>query len=229
MHHASGCFSQLHWEPGARASARLLCGRSLVNVKAFRITVTPRSSRNFYVSARSFQSVSLSSTATSNPVNHDKIKPVDTPYFIDNKFLNSSTSDYVDLHDPATNHLVTRVPENTDTEMRAAVDSAEKAFTEWSRTSVLKRQQIMFRFVQLIRENFDRLAASCTIEQGKTLADAHGEVLRGLQVVEAAIGTPELLKGKLLEVSKDMETRTYKEPLGVVAAICPFSKSSTVI
>ena len=149
---------------------------------------------------------------------------MDTPYFVDNKFLNSSTKDYVNLHDPATNNLVTRVPENTDAEMTAAVDSAERAFRDWSQTSVLKRQQIMFRFVQLIRENFERLAASCTIEQGKTLADARGDVLRGVQVAEAAVAAPEFLKGELLEVSKDMETRTYREPLGVVAAICPFSK-----
>ncbi|KAF4979329.1 hypothetical protein FDECE_18079 [Fusarium decemcellulare] len=81
----------------------------------------------------------------------------------------------------------------------------------------------MFRFVQLIRDNFDRLAASFTIEQGKTLADARGDVLRGIQVAEAAIAAPEFLKGELLEVSKDMETRTYREPLGVVAAICPFN------
>lgn len=112
----------------------------------------------------------------------------------------------------------------TNAEMKAAVASAEKAYESWSRTTVLTRQQIMFRFVQLIRENFDRLAASCTIEQGKTLADARGDVLRGIQVAEAAIAAPEFLKGELLEVSKDMETRTYREPLGVVAAICPFSE-----
>lgn len=70
----------------------------------------------------------------------------------------------------------------------------------------------------------DRLAAVITQEGGKTLADAKGDVLRGLQVAEAACAAPELLKGEVLEVAKDMETRTYREPLGVVAAICPFSK-----
>ena len=176
-------------------------------------------------STLSESAVALSSTATSFPTSHDKVKAVvDTPCFIDNKFLNSSTNKYIDLHDPATNNLVTRVPEMTDAEMKAAVASSRKAFESWSQTTVLTRQQIMFRFVQLIRENFDRLAASCTIEQGKTLADARGDVLRGIQVAEAAIAAPEFLKGELLEVSKDMETRTYREPLGVVSAICPFSR-----
>lgn len=167
----------------------------------------------------------LASTATSYTNTHEKIQAVeDTPYFIDNKFVNSTTDKFIDLPDPATNNLVTRVPQMTEEEMKAAVASAEKAFKSWKNTTVLARQQIMFRFVQLIRENWDRLAASITLEQGKTFADAKGDVLRGLQVAEAAIAAPELLKGEVLEVSKDMETRTYREPLGVVAAICPFSK-----
>lgn len=171
------------------------------------------------------QPAALATTATRYPRTHDKIQEVrDTPYFIDNKFVASRTDKFIDLADPATNHLVTRVPQMTDEEMRAAVASAERAFRSWKTTTVLARQQIMFRFVQLIRDNWDRLAASITLEQGKTFADAKGDVLRGLQVAEHAIGAPDLLKGEVLEVAKDMETRTYREPLGVVAAICPFSK-----
>ncbi len=90
----------------------------------------------------------------------------------------------------------------------------------------MARQQIMFKFTNLVRENWDRLAASITLEQGKTFADAKGDVLRGLQVAEAACGIPEQMKGEVLEVAKDMETRSYREPLGVVAAICPFSTST---
>lgn len=173
---------------------------------------------------------SLASTATSYPTTHDKIQAVEnTPYFIDNQFVQSQAAQFIDLPDPATNNLVTRVPQMTDAEMKAAVASAQKAFESWRNTSVLARQQIMFKFVALIRENWDRLAASITLEQGKTFADAKGDVLRGLQVAEAACGAPELLKGELLEVAKDMETRTYREPLGVVAAICPFSKFSRAI
>ena len=168
----------------------------------------------------------LASTATSYPQTHDKIaEPRDTPYFLDNEFRASQAEKFIDLYDPATNNLVTRVPQMTDAELRAAVDSAQRAFPAWRATSLLARQQIMFRYVGLIRENWDRLAASITLEQGKTFADAKGDVLRGLQVAEAACGAPELLKGELLEVAKDMETRSYREPLGVTAAICPFSES----
>ncbi|KAK1452067.1 methylmalonate-semialdehyde dehydrogenase [Colletotrichum melonis] len=166
----------------------------------------------------------LDSTAESYPNTHEKIaKPEDTPFFLDNKFMTSAATDFIDLHDPATNNLVTRVPQMTTEELQSAVNSAEKAFPKWRAMSVLARQQIMFKFVALIRENWDRLAASITLEQGKTFADARGDVLRGLQVAEAACGAPELLKGEVLEVAKDMETRSYREPLGVVSAICPFN------
>ena len=81
----------------------------------------------------------------------------------------------------------------------------------------------MFRLVALIRRHWDRLAASITLEQGKTVADARGDVLRGLQVAETACGVTTQLLGEVLEVAGGMETRTYREPLGVVAAVCPFS------
>lgn len=153
----------------------------------------------------------------------------DTPYFIDNEFRPSKAEQFIDLYDPATNNLVTRVPQMTDAELAAAVDSAEKAFPAWRNTTVIAKQQIMFKFVSLIRENWDRLAASITLEQGKTFADAKGDVLRGLQVAEAACSAPEFLKGEVLEVAKDMETRTYREPLGVTAAICPFSELTSYV
>jgi malonate-semialdehyde dehydrogenase (acetylating)/methylmalonate-semialdehyde dehydrogenase len=113
----------------------------------------------------------LAFNADNYPTNHEKIQDVqDTPYFIDNKFVKSETTQFIELHDPATNNLVTRVPQSTDAELKAAVDSATKAFPAWRATSVMARQQIMFKFTQLVRENWDRLAASITLEQGKTFA-----------------------------------------------------------
>ncbi|RYP44546.1 hypothetical protein DL768_008995 [Monosporascus sp. mg162] len=158
------------------------------------------------------------------PTAHGKIANLEpTHNFIGNKLIPSSASKWIDVHDPVTNSVVTRVPESTDDELKDAVKSAQDAFPGWKNTSVLRRQQIMFNFVQLIRENWDRLAASITIEQGKTFADARGDVLRGLQVAETACGITTQITGEVLEVAKDMETRSYREPLGVVAAICPFN------
>ncbi|RLL99421.1 hypothetical protein CFD26_107584 [Aspergillus turcosus] len=167
---------------------------------------------------------SAATTAPEYPTDHTPIaNPVDTTNFIDNEFVASRATTWIDLNDPATNNLVTRVPQSTDEELRAAVASAEKAFPAWRATSIIAKQQIMFKFVSLIRANWDRLAASITLEQGKTFADAKGDVLRGLQVAETACGITTQLTGEVLEVAKDMETRSYREPLGVVAAICPFN------
>lgn len=162
-------------------------------------------------------------TSSEFPRHHEAPTPIDTANFVDNQFVPSQTSNWIPLHDPATNNLVTRVPQSTDAELKAAVDSASKAFPGWRATSILTRQQLMFKYVALIRQHWDRLASSITVEQGKTFADAKGDVLRGLQVAETACGITTQITGDVLEVSKDMETRTYREPLGVVAAICPFS------
>lgn len=147
----------------------------------------------------------------------------DTKNFINGQFAFSKTTKFIDVPDPATNKVVTRVPESTREELQAAVDAAKKAFPAWRKTTILHRQQVMFKLVALIRRDWDRLAASITLEQGKTLADARGDVLRGLQVVEAACGISQMQMGDHLEVSTDMDTYTIREPLGVVAAICPFN------
>lgn len=187
-------------------------------------------SRQFHATARQLvaATTTAATTATKYPTTHERIEnPLDTTNFIDNEFVPSKATTWIDVHDPATNNLVTRVPQSTDEELRAAVESAEKAFPAWRATSIISRQQILFKFVQLIRAHWDRLAASITLEQGKTFADAKGDVLRGLQVAETACGITTQLTGEVLEVAKDMETRSYREPLGVVAAICPFSKTTT--
>ncbi|KAI9669414.1 MAG: hypothetical protein M1831_000450 [Alyxoria varia] len=179
--------------------------------------------RRCYAAATTTAATTTDSYPTSHQGHQPVLEPLDTQNFRDNTFTPSKTTQWVDLHDPATNRLVTRVPQSTDSELQAAVDSAQNAFPGWKATSLLTRQQIMFKFVALIRENWDRLAASITLEQGKTFADAKGDVLRGLQVAETACGITTQITGEVLEVSKDMETRTYREPIGVTAAICPFN------
>ena len=149
--------------------------------------------------------------------------PPDTANFVDNKVQPSEAKVWYDVHDPATNDIVTRVPQTTQAELEAAIKSAQDAFPSWKAMSLLTRQSIMFNFVSLIKENRDRLAESITREQGKTLEDAKGDVLRGLQVAETACGITTQVTGDILPVAKDMMTHSTREPLGVVAAICPFS------
>lgn len=88
--------------------------------------------------------------------------------FIDNEFVESETNDWLDLHNPATNEVITRVPKCTQAEMQRAVASCERAFEQWSTTTILTRQQHMFKLQQLIRENIKKLAANITEEQVHT-------------------------------------------------------------
>uniref|UniRef100_H3BGD6 Methylmalonate-semialdehyde/malonate-semialdehyde dehydrogenase [acylating], mitochondrial n=1 Tax=Latimeria chalumnae TaxID=7897 RepID=H3BGD6_LATCH len=127
-------------------------------------------------------------------------------------------------HDQATNEVTGRVPKATQEEMLAAVTSSKKAFVNWSETSVLSRQQIFLRYQQLIKDNLKEIAMLITLEQGKTLADAEGDIFRGLQVVEHACSITSLLLGETLpSITKDMDTYTYRLPLGVCAGIAPFN------
>lgn len=214
---AQPCVAQLIWTP------RII-------PTSYNISIT--ASRRLHATPQHLNtSTTVSEIASPNdyPTTHKQIQqPIDTHNFLDNEFVPSKTSLWIDLNDPATNNLVTRVPQSTDAELHAAIESAKKAFPAWRGTSILHRQQIMFKFVGLIRQHWDRLAASITLQQGKTFADAKGDVLRGLQVAETACGITTQLSGEVLEVAKDMETRSYREPLGVVAAICPFSEFSRV-
>lgn len=147
-----------------------------------------------------------------------------TKMFIDGKFVDSKTNDWIDLHNPATNEIITRVPKCTQDEMQLAVDAAKKAFKTWSQSSILSRQQVMFKLQALIKENMSELAKNITKEQGKTIVDAEGDVLRGLQVVEHCCSIPSLQMGETVHnVAKDMDTYSLISPLGVTAGIAPFN------
>ncbi|KAI9229078.1 MAG: Aldehyde/histidinol dehydrogenase [Piptocephalis tieghemiana] len=147
----------------------------------------------------------------------------ETQLYINGEWMNSQTNEWIDLYNPATQELVTRVPQSTPAELAEAARSSELAFKSWKKTSVLSRQRILLDLQARIREEMDPLARSIVEEQGKTFADAKGDVLRGLQVVENACGIPDLLLGHTLPVSKDMDTYTIREPLGVTAGIAPFN------
>ncbi|KAG5647595.1 hypothetical protein DXG03_008948 [Asterophora parasitica] len=146
-----------------------------------------------------------------------------TKNFVGGEFVESRATEWIDVVDPSTQTLLTRVPQTTSQEFDQAADAAAEAFKTWSQTSVLSRKKFVINLQQLIRENADAIANSIVLEQGKTIADAHGDLLRGLQVVETSISISSTLMGDKLEVSKDMDTFVRKVPLGVCASIAPFN------
>ncbi|AJE22556.1 CoA-acylating methylmalonate-semialdehyde dehydrogenase [Azotobacter chroococcum] len=143
---------------------------------------------------------------------------------IDGQFVESTTTQWRDVVNPATQQVLARVPFATAEEMHAAVASAREAFKSWRRTPIGTRARIFLKYQQLIREHLKELAAILSAEQGKTLADAEGDVFRGLEVVEHAASIGNLQLGELANnVAAGVDTYTLLQPLGVCAGITPFN------
>jgi len=155
-------------------------------------------------------------------MSHDKLPRV--PLLIDGKFVQSRTSEWRDVVNPATQQPLARVPMATADEVDAAVASAQAAFKTWRKTPIGRRARIFLKYQQLIRDNIKSLAATLTAEQGKTLADAEGDVFRGLEVVEHAANIGSLQMGERAHnVAGGVDTYTLLQPLGVCAGITPFN------
>ena len=143
---------------------------------------------------------------------------------IGGQFVESQTTQWRDVVNPATQEVLARVPFATPAEIDAAVASAKEAFKTWKKTPIGTRARIFLKLQQLIRENMSELAALLTAEQGKTLPDAEGDVFRGLEVVEHAASIGNLQLGELANnVANGVDTYTLLQPLGVCAGITPFN------
>ena len=143
---------------------------------------------------------------------------------IGGEFIESKTTRWRDVVNPATQAVLARVPFATPAEVDAAVLSAKSAFKAWRKVSIGTRARIFLKYQQLIREHMAELAAILTAEQGKTLPDAEGDVFRGLEVVEHAAAIGNLQLGELANnVAGGVDTYTLLQPLGVCAGITPFN------
>ena len=143
---------------------------------------------------------------------------------INGEFIESQSDQWREVINPATQEVLARVPFATPDEINAAVASSREAFKTWRKTPIGARGRIFLKYQQLIRENMKELAAILTAEQGKTLADAEGDVFRGLEVVEHAAAIGNLQLGELANnVASDVDTYTLLQPLGVCAGITPFN------
>ncbi len=143
---------------------------------------------------------------------------------INGQFVESTTSEWQDIINPATQEVVGRVPMATPDEVEAAINAAQDAFKSWRLTPIQARMRIMLKLQDLIRDNMKEIAHVLTTEQGKTLADAEGDIQRGLEVVEHACSIGTLQMGEYAEgVARGVDTYTLQQPLGVCAGITPFN------
>ncbi len=150
--------------------------------------------------------------------------PDTVTHWIDGKAASGTGTRAMDVFNPATGKVARRVVMASAEDVNRAVASASAAFDGWANTPPIRRARVLQRFLNLLNEHRDALAATITAEHGKVLSDAQGEVMRGVDVVEFACGIPQLLKGDFTDqVSTSIDNWTLRQPLGVVAGVTPFN------
>ncbi len=129
----------------------------------------------------------------------------------------------LDVYSPGTGGVISRVPLSASKEVDEAVRSAQAAFPKWAATPIKARAQVFYRYKALLEQNLNELAALITEENGKLASEAKAEVLKSAELTEFACSLPQIVPGEILEVSRGVECRVERYPVGVVAAITPFN------
>ncbi|ASK62445.1 methylmalonate-semialdehyde dehydrogenase (CoA acylating) [Virgibacillus phasianinus] len=144
--------------------------------------------------------------------------------YVGGKWIEAKSEKTETVYNPATEEVIAHVPISSKDDLDHAVEVANEAFQSWKEVAVPKRARILFNYQQLLVEHWDELAELLTIENGKSLKEAHGEVLRGIECVEYAAGAPSLMMGSQLpSIATDLESGVYRYPIGVIGGITPFN------
>lgn len=149
--------------------------------------------------------------------------------YVNGTWRRSRTTDFLDVRNPASAEPLVRVPLSARDEVDAAVAAAHTAFDGWRRTPAIERVQYLFKLKDLLETHFDEIARLTTDECGKTLAEAQGELRRGIENVEVSCGMPSLMQGYNSEdIARGIDELMIRQPVGVVAAITPFNFPSMI-
>jgi malonate-semialdehyde dehydrogenase (acetylating) / methylmalonate-semialdehyde dehydrogenase len=144
--------------------------------------------------------------------------------YIGGSWKRSRASEFLDVRNPATAERIVRVPLTPSEEVDEAARAAQAAWADWRRTPPTERIQYLFKLKKLLEDHFDEIARLTTQECGKTLAEAQGELQRGVENVEVATGIPSLMMGYNVEdIARGIDEHMLRQPVGVVAAITPFN------
>jgi len=145
-------------------------------------------------------------------------------HFVGGKHIPGASDRFADVFDPNTGEVQARVPLADVAEAEAAIANAVEAQKEWAAFNPQKRARVLMKFLQLVQDDMDNLARLLSSEHGKTVADAKGDIQRGLEVIEFATGIPHLLKGEFTDsAGTGIDVYSMRQPLGVVAGITPFN------
>jgi len=148
--------------------------------------------------------------------------------FIGGKFISASTNRKLNVISPIDGIRLSEVPMSSYIELDNAVQAAKTAFLSWSKTPIKERVKVFFKYKTLLEKNLQELAELCSEENGKTIGESIAEIEKCIELTEFACSLPQLVAGELLEVSRGIECRTERVPLGVVASIVPFNFPSMV-
>ncbi|MFN4152214.1 MAG: aldehyde dehydrogenase family protein, partial [Candidatus Sericytochromatia bacterium] len=144
--------------------------------------------------------------------------------YINGEFVDAISKETLDVTNPATNQVIAQVPLCKKEDLDNAVKAAKTAFKSWRRTPPSERAKYIFKFKNLMEEHFEEIARLVTIEHGKALDEARGDVRRGIDNLDVACGIPFLMQGESLEdVGKSIDCVNFRRPMGVFAAITPFN------
>ena len=145
-------------------------------------------------------------------------------HFIGGKRIEGTSGRYSNVFQPMTGEVRAKVALASKAELRAAVENAKAAQPAWAATNPQRRARVMMKFLELVQKEYDSLAELLAREHGKTIPDAKGDIQRGLEVVEYAIGAPQMMKGEYTEgAGPGIDIYSMRQPLGVVAGITPFN------
>ena len=145
-------------------------------------------------------------------------------HFINGEHVKGTSGRFSDVYNPATGAVAAKVPLASSEELDKAVAIAKEAQVGWANVNPQKRARVMMKFVELLHRDMDKLAEALSREHGKTIPDAKGDVIRGLEVAEFSIGVPHFLKGEYTAgAATGIDIYSMRQPLGVVAGITPFN------
>ena len=144
--------------------------------------------------------------------------------YVNGQWQKSSVSQHLEVHNPATAEVLGLVPLSPASEVDQAAQAAAQAFAQWRRVPATQRIQYLFKLKDLLEEHFEELSRSVTIENGKVLDDARGEMRRAIENVEVACGIPIMMLGDFSEdIARGIDEYMIRQPVGVAAIIAPFN------
>lgn len=145
-------------------------------------------------------------------------------HYVGGRRVKGTSGRFVDGYEPMSGTIISRVPLASRDEMRAAIAVAAAAQPDWAAMSAQRRARVLMKFIALVARETETLAALISREHGKTLADARGEIQRGIDVIEFCTGVPHLMKGEFTEAAgTGLDIYSMRQPLGVVAGVTPFN------